>query len=67
MQYTSQNYYLGQFAVAPDLLHVAVPQHEIVREMVCRGEQETLNDLCLAVAVVADAIEFARAPSGNRV
>ncbi len=60
MQFTSRRYYAGQFAVTPDLFHVTVPQNEILTEMVKRGEQETLNDVCLAVAIVADAIEFAR-------
>ena len=54
-------YYSGQFAVTPDLLHVTVPQTEIVTEMSKRGETETLNDICLAVAVVADAIVAAQA------
>jgi hypothetical protein len=55
-----RRYYSGQFAVTPDLLHVTVPQNEIVTEMLKRGEQETLNDICLAVAVVADAINSAQ-------
>ncbi|XOV81572.1 MAG: hypothetical protein ACFHXK_11880 [bacterium] len=54
-------YYSGQFAVTPDLLHVTVPQAEIVTEMTRRGETETLNDICLAVAIVADAIVAAQA------
>lgn len=54
-------YYSGQFAVTPDLLHVTVPQAEIVIEMTKRGETETLNDICLAVAIVADAIVAAQA------
>jgi hypothetical protein len=54
-------FYSEQFALTPDLLHVAVPQNEIVGEMLKRGEQETLNDVCLAVAVVADAIASAQA------
>jgi len=53
---TKTRYYSGQFAVTPDLLHVTVPQVELVAEMQSRGEQQTLNDICLAVAVVADAI-----------
>lgn len=56
----SRRYYSGQFAVTPDLLHVTVPQPEIVAEMLKRGEQETLNDICLSVAVVADAIASAQ-------
>ncbi len=54
-------YYSGQFAVTPDLLHVTVPQAEIVSEMLRCGEQDTLNNICLAVAVVADAISSAQA------
>lgn len=53
-------YYQGQFATTPDLLHVTIPQDDIVPEMIKRGEQETLNDICLAVAVVADAIASAQ-------
>ena len=60
MQSANRRYYTGQFAVTPDLFHVTVPQSEILAEMVARGEQETLNDVCLAVAIVADAIEHAR-------
>ena len=56
-----QRVYSDQFAVTPDLLHVTIPQQEIVNEMLKRGEQETLNDVCLAVAVTADAIACAQA------
>ncbi|MDA1076258.1 MAG: hypothetical protein O3A63_16085 [Proteobacteria bacterium] len=55
-----REFYYGQFATTPDLLHVAIPRMEIVGEMVSRGEPETLNDICLAVAVVADAIASAQ-------
>jgi hypothetical protein len=48
--------YPEQFATTPDLLHVVIPRLEIVAEMAVRGEDATLNDVCLAVAVVADAI-----------
>ncbi len=48
--------YPGQFAPVPDLLHVAIPRVEIAAEMVARGEHEALNDVCLSVALVADAI-----------
>ena len=54
------SYYQGQFATTPALLHVTISQREIVDEMMRRGEQETLNDLCLAVAIVADAIANAQ-------
>jgi hypothetical protein len=52
--------YAEQFAVTPDLLHVVIPRAEIIAEMTVRGEHETLNDVCLAVAVVADAIGSAQ-------
>ena len=51
--------YPEQFSTTPDLLHVAIPRIEIVAEMAVRGEDDTLNDVCLAVAVVADAIRGA--------
>ena len=52
--------YTGQFSVTPDLFHVTVPQAEIVDQMVVRGEQQVLNDVCLAVAIVAEAIQNAQ-------
>lgn len=52
--------YPEQFAATPDLLHVAIPQMEIISEMSLRGEQATLDDVCLAVALVADAIGTAQ-------
>lgn len=56
-------YYRGQFATTPDYVHVTIPQHEIVAEMAQRGEAETLNNVCLAVAVVADLISQATTAS----
>ena len=53
-------YYPEQFATTQDLLHVAIPRMEIIAEMTVRGEQETLDDICLAVALVADAIGTAQ-------
>ncbi len=57
--------YPGQFEVTPDLLHVAIPRIEIVDAMEDRGDEQALNEVCLSVAVVADAIdaaaEYARA------
>ena len=52
--------YPEQFDTTPDALHVAIPRLEIVAEMAVRGEYEALNDVCLAVAIVADAIGEAR-------
>jgi hypothetical protein len=51
-----KEFYPEQFTTMPDMLHVAIPRMEIVGQMVSRGEPETLNDVCLAVAIVADAI-----------
>ena len=48
--------YAEQFETTPDLLHVVIPRGEIIAQMTLRGEDETLNDVCLAVAIVADAI-----------
>jgi len=53
-------YYPEQFSTTPDLLHVVIPRVEIVSEMTVRGEHDTLNDVCLAVAVIADAIGLAQ-------
>jgi hypothetical protein len=52
--------YPEQFATTPDLLHVAIPRVEIIAEMTVRGEQDALDDVCLAVALVADAIGTAQ-------
>ena len=52
--------YPGQFELAPDNLHVAIPRVEIVAEMAFRGEEAALNDVCLAVTVIADALDAAR-------
>lgn len=56
----SERYYHGQFATLNDRLIVAIPQSEIVKAMVLYGEHETLNNVCLAVAMVSDAIDAAQ-------
>jgi len=56
----SDGNYPGQFEIAPDTLHVAIPRVEIVAEMAFRGEEAALNDVCLAVTVIADALDAAR-------
>lgn len=61
MSYPVAKNYPEQFATTPDLLHVVIPRNEIIAEMSLRGEDETLNDVCLAVAVVADVIGLALA------
>ena len=61
MSYPVARNYPEQFATTPDLLHVVIPRVEIIAEMTLRGEEEALNDVCLAVAAVADAIGMAMA------
>jgi len=61
MSYPVARKYPEQFATTPDLLHVVIPRNEIIAEMSLRGEDETLNDVCLSVAAVADALGLAAA------
>lgn len=56
--------YPEQFTRVPDLLHVAIPRREIIAEMHARGDEAALDDLCAAVAVVADLIGMARQLAG---
>jgi hypothetical protein len=53
---SSRARYPGQFEPVSDPLYVAIPRKEIVREMARRGDEPALNDVCLAVAVVAEAM-----------
>ncbi len=53
--------YPGQFQLPPDVLHIAIPRGDIVEEMRRNGEEATVDRVCLAVAVVVDALESARA------
>ena len=57
---SQSKFYTGQFAITPDYLHVTIPQAEILHEMANADEHEVLNNVCLAVAVVADAISAAQ-------
>ncbi len=66
MSPAARNTYPDQFATTPDLLHVAIPRMEIIAEMSARGEQDTLDDVCLAVALVADAIGLAQLMARRR-
>jgi hypothetical protein len=52
----NHRHYHGQFAIADDLLVVTIPQREIIDAMIATGSQKALNDICLAVTVVVDAI-----------
>ena len=51
--------YPGQFDPCPDVLYVAIPRVEIISEMARRGDERALNDVCLAVATVAEAMNAA--------
>jgi hypothetical protein len=51
--------YPGQFDRSPDVLFVAIPRVEIISEMARRGDERALNDVCLAVAIVAEAMNAA--------
>jgi hypothetical protein len=51
--------YQGQFDQSPDPLYVAIPRTEIISEMARRGDDRALNDVCFAVAVVAEALNAA--------
>jgi hypothetical protein len=51
--------YPGQFDASPDPLYVAIPRVEIISEMARRGDDRALNDVCLAVAIVAEAVNAA--------
>jgi hypothetical protein len=55
--------YPGQFEVVPDPLFVAIPREEILREMARRGDERALNDVCIAVAIAAQAVLTADAGS----
>ncbi len=52
--------YPGQFATMTDSLEIAIPRDEIIAAMLEQGEKLVLDHVCLAVALVADAIEAAR-------
>ena len=45
--------------VLPDPLFVAIPRVEIISEMARRGDDRALNDVCLSVAIVAEALNAA--------
>ena len=53
------DHYPGQFEQSPDLLFVAISRDEIVHAMAKQGDEAALNDVCLSVAVVADAVDSA--------
>lgn len=52
--------YTDQFTPMPDLLHIAISRSEIMAAMRSAGEDATIDQVCMAVAVVVDALESAR-------
>ena len=58
--------YPGQFDPSPDVLFVAIPRVEIISEMARRGDERALNDVCLAVAIVAEAMSAAFVARADR-
>ena len=52
--------YADQFTPMPDLLHIAISRSEIMAAMRQAGEDTTIDQVCMAVAVVVDALENAR-------
>jgi hypothetical protein len=59
-QQLAPSIYPGQFELARDPLHIAIPREEIVQAMALDGEELVLNRVCMAVAVILDAVEHAR-------
>lgn len=55
-----QHAYPNHFTLAPDPLYIAIPKVEIVAAMKARGEEDVIDDVCVAVAVIVDALEAAR-------
>lgn len=51
----AQDCYPDQFTVATDPLEILIPRQEILAAMMTRGEEEVLDEVCLAVAISADA------------
>ncbi len=47
--------YPDQFTPVTDALEILIPRQEILAAMLCRGEEEVLDEVCLAVAISADA------------
>lgn len=54
-------HYPDQFTPMPDILHIALTRNEIMTAMRQSGEDSTIDRVCMAVAVVVDALETARA------
>ena len=51
--------YPEQFATVSDSLDILLPRQEILAAMLIRGEERVLDEICMAVAVCADALAFA--------
>ena len=59
---TAIKFYTGQFDTLADPLSIAIPRDEILAEMVATGESASLDAVCIAVAVVMDALTQASLP-----
>ena len=55
--------YPGQFATVPDLFFIAVTRSDIIAEIMVSGETRVLEDLYLAVSVIAEAVGTAMGDS----
>lgn len=51
--------YPQQFATVTDPLEVLIPRQEILAAMLIRGEERVLDEVCMAVALCADAFAAA--------
>lgn len=51
--------YPDQFTTVVDPLEILVPRQEIFAAMLLRGEEPVLDEVCMAVALCADALTTA--------
>lgn len=51
--------YPDQFTTVSDPLEILIPRQEILAAMLIRGEEHVLDEVCLAVALCADAFASA--------
>lgn len=51
--------YPDQFTTVGDPLEILIPRQEILAAMLIRGEERVLDEVCMAVALCADAFASA--------
>ncbi|MCC5885317.1 MAG: hypothetical protein JJT88_02665 [Gammaproteobacteria bacterium] len=51
--------YPDQFAIVSDPLEILIPRQEILAAMLIQGEDRVLDEVCMAVALCADALAAA--------